>query len=245
MCILAIDTSNRTLTVAVVMEQDVVEETITDTLQHSVRCMPAIEHVLAQANVQPAAISKIVVAQGPGSYTGLRIGVTIAKTMAKALDCSLVGVSSLAVLACNLQSTTPAGTLIVPFFDARRLNVFTGAYQVLNGQLFNVLPEVHQSWRTWLTQLAERSEPIVFVGEMSEPLMQVYEEVQRENSTQWQLAPLDASIPHASVLAQLGEKLPAVDADIFTPTYLKLAEAEEQWQAAHPNEEETNYVERV
>ena len=63
--------------------------------------MPAIEKLLRECELTPQDLTKIVVAKGPGSYTGVRIGVTIAKTMAWALNIPLVGVSSLAVLAAT------------------------------------------------------------------------------------------------------------------------------------------------
>ncbi|WP_419349001.1 tRNA (adenosine(37)-N6)-threonylcarbamoyltransferase complex dimerization subunit type 1 TsaB, partial [Acinetobacter baumannii] len=81
------------------------------------------------------AIDRFVVAQGPGSYTGLRIAVTTAKSFAWTMGKELVGISSLALLAGNVQETT---ALIVPLFDARRDNVFAGVYQWQDQHLQNV-----------------------------------------------------------------------------------------------------------
>src|SRR5690606_20357531 len=90
------------LSVAVVRDGELlVEEISAMAVNHSLRAMPAIEELLAKAGLEPANIDAIAVSEGPGSYTGVRIGVTIAKTLAWTLGKPLVGVSSLKVLATN------------------------------------------------------------------------------------------------------------------------------------------------
>lgn len=79
--------------------------------------MPAIDYLMSQLNLAPTAIDRFVVAEGPGSYTGLRLGVTTAKTLAYTLKKELVGISSLQTLAANCVGQTG---LVVPLFDARR-----------------------------------------------------------------------------------------------------------------------------
>ena len=98
MKILAIDTSNDVLGVALLSEDKIIGEYITNLKRNqSVRVMPAIERLLADCGTKPSELDKIVVAEGPGSYTGIRTGVTVAKTMAWSLGVPLSGVSSLAV----------------------------------------------------------------------------------------------------------------------------------------------------
>jgi len=102
MKILAIDTSNFALGVALLNGNQVVGEYITNVKKnHSVRAMPAIEKLMHDCDMKPVDLDKIVVAKGPGSYTGVRIGVTIAKTLAWTLNIPISGVSSLEVLAAN------------------------------------------------------------------------------------------------------------------------------------------------
>ena len=125
MTILALDTSNKTLSVAVELtDGTIIEQTIENTLQHSVLLVPTIEAVFKEAGITAKDLTKIVVAEGPGSYTGLRIGVTVAKTLAKSLGIPLVGVSSLDVFLPDLASKVKVGEVVVPFFDARRGNIF-------------------------------------------------------------------------------------------------------------------------
>jgi tRNA threonylcarbamoyladenosine biosynthesis protein TsaB len=95
MKVLAIDTSNLIMGIAVLDNGKVLGEYITNLKKnHSIRVMPAIEELMKETGVKPAELDRIVVAKGPGSYTGVRIGVTIAKTLAWTLKKELVGVSS-------------------------------------------------------------------------------------------------------------------------------------------------------
>ena len=73
--------------------------------------MPAIDYLMSQLNLAPTAIDRFVVAEGPGSYTGLRLGVTTAKTLAYTLKKELVGISSLQTLVANCVGQTG---LVVP-----------------------------------------------------------------------------------------------------------------------------------
>lgn len=102
MTILAIDTSNLTLGVALIKDGKVIAEHISHLKKnHSVRAMPAIDELLKECGLKPSDLTQIAVAKGPGSYTGVRIGVTIAKTLAWSLNIPVKTVSSLEVLAAN------------------------------------------------------------------------------------------------------------------------------------------------
>ena len=87
MKILAFDTSSTALSVALLEDEKLVaESTVTVKKNHSISLMPTIDFLVAQAGWQPSDLERIVVAQGPGSYTGLRVAVATAKTLAYALD---------------------------------------------------------------------------------------------------------------------------------------------------------------
>lgn len=109
MKILAIDTSNQPLSVAVLEDGNLLSQaTCTKTKNHSVKLLPLIERLMEDARLKPCELDRIVVAKGPGSYTGLRIGVATAKTLAYTLDKELAGVSSLEVLAAAFPKTEKA-----------------------------------------------------------------------------------------------------------------------------------------
>ena len=243
MPVLAIDTSNKTLSVAIVKDEGtIVEQTIPDTLQHSVKLMPAIQEVLQESQVSMQELTGVIVAKGPGSYTGLRIGVTVAKTLAKTLRIPLKAVSSLQAIATNVVEVVPEGTYIVPFFDARRDNIFTGLYQVNQQFPELIAPERHISWVDWLEELATYEAPLYFVGQLTDTQKELVVERLGDKVV---FAKESDAIAHAGLFGKLAQNAPEEDADVFVPTYLKLAEAEENWKASHQEEQETNYVERM
>lgn len=244
MKILAFDSSNQALTVGVVEENTILtEQTINVKRNHSIQLMPAIDEALKQANLTLEAIDRIAVAQGPGSYTGLRIAVTIAKSLAWSKEIELVGVSSLKTLAAN--SFADDGRLIVPVFDARRENIYTGLYQrKAANQLLAVESDTHRSAAQWARFLAEKypDQKIEFIGEDAEKF---YDLFQTELGERARLAKPEQNLPRASALAFLAQKEEAIASHHLVPAYLKLAEAEENWLKEHPDFEGGNLVEKV
>lgn len=229
MKILAIDTSNRPLSVALLEGQRLLAEiTTTVSKNHSETLMPAIDQIFKQSHISPKEIDRVVVAQGPGSYTGLRIGVTTAKTLAYSLEKELVGVSSLAVLAASVRAMEQ--TLLVPLFDARRDNVFAGGYVWENGRLENVLADQHVS----LTELSQqlKKQKICFVGadacQLSEQIAVAF------SSDTYSFAPADTAFPRAFNLGLLGAAKQPVNVNDFVPRYLRLTQAEAQWLEKNP-----------
>ncbi len=101
--------------------------------------MEKVEECFKKANMQPADVERILVAVGPGSYTGIRIGVTIAKTYAWALKREIIPISSLEVMASGYDCKK----LLVPYIDARRNACFGAIYdselnKVLNDQYISM-----------------------------------------------------------------------------------------------------------
>ena len=244
MPVLAIDTSNKTLSVAIVKDEGmIVEQTVPDTLQHSVKLMPAIQEVLQESQVSMQELTGVIVAKGPGSYTGLRIGVTVAKTLAKTLHIPLKAVSSLQAIVANVVEVVPEGAYVVPFFDARRNNIFTGLYQVSHQFPQLIVQERHISWGEWLQELATYDAPLHFVGgQLTDEQKELVVEKLGDKVV---FSKENDAIVHAGLFGKLAQDAPEEDADVFVPTYLKLAEAEENWKANHQEEQETNYVERM
>src|SRR5690606_17037777 len=130
---LGIDTANTPLSVAIVKDGTILAEVNSSmAVNHSLRAMPVIEELFETVKLQPKDIDAIAVSEGPGSYTGVRIGVTIAKTLAWTLKKPLFGVSSLKVLAANALY---CDGVICPIVDARRNNVYAGVYEFAGGGL--------------------------------------------------------------------------------------------------------------
>ena len=162
MNILAIDTSTNVLGVGLANEEKIIGEYITNIKRnHSTRVLPAIDFLLRDVGYETQDIDKIVVAEGPGSYTGLRIGVTIGKTLAWTLQIPIAGVSSLKAMAANARYFPG---YIAPIMDARRGNIFTGLYQYVDDQLVQKIEDQHTSAEEWAQNLKEMDRPILFIG---------------------------------------------------------------------------------
>ena len=144
------------------------------------------------------------------------------------------------MVAYNVLPTTTA--IIVPLFDARRGNVFAGAYQWQDGQLKNQIADQHLAMKDLLTQLAKIEQPVILVGHMTKKIADQFEKLP-DNVT---LAPRAYGIPSTYQLALAGEKRPAVkEIDPFVPHYLRITEAEANWQKLHPGVTRKNYVREV
>ncbi len=123
--LLALDTATNAVTVALHDGTAVVaESTVEDRLRHGELLAPAIAHVLTDAGLAPADLTRIAVGVGPGPYTGLRIGLVTATTMAAALGIEVVGVGTLDVVAAEVDVEGP----FLVATDARRKEVFWAGF---------------------------------------------------------------------------------------------------------------------
>ncbi|WP_342499977.1 tRNA (adenosine(37)-N6)-threonylcarbamoyltransferase complex dimerization subunit type 1 TsaB [Bacillus sp. FSL M7-0791] len=224
MTILAIDTSNHTLGIALVRDFTVIGESITYLKKnHSVRAMPTVEALMKECGVSPSELSKIVVAKGPGSYTGVRIGVTIAKTLAWTLSIPISAVSSLETLAANGQYFDG---YISPLFDARRGQVYTGLYTFEKGLIKEVESDQNILLTDWLHELKQTGKPVLFLGQDVHLHEESIRSILGETAV---LAEGTVHNPRPSVLAFLGADRPAEDVHQLVPNYIRLAEAEVKW----------------
>lgn len=235
MKLLAMDTSNQILAVAVLEDDRVLAQfQLNRKMNHSLTLMPAIETVMQTSGLKPADLDRIVVAVGPGSYTGIRIAVTTAKTLAETLKIELTTVSSLAVIAANAQTNK----WIVPIMDARRNNVYAGVYRWENNQLVNLIPDQHTSFEALIEKITESA---LFIGETTKFIEQIEAKLPAAK-----IATSDMlNLPNGLVLGKMGYLAqPIVDIHGLVPAYLKRVEAEEKWLETHHPEDE-NYVEKI
>ena len=126
MKILGIDTSTPIGSVALIDAENIVAEHTLNIVQaHSSRLMPAIDSVLKWGEVTPKDLDGCAVGIGPGSFTGIRIGVATAKALCYAVDIPIVGVSTLEAIAYNLRWTDG---FVCPILDARRSEIYGGIF---------------------------------------------------------------------------------------------------------------------
>lgn len=231
MNILAIDTSTKIMGVAILKNEVIIGEVVTNVKQgQSERLMPAITKLMKDVQLDPSELNQIVVAQGPGSYTGVRIGITTAKSLAWALNIPIIGVSSIDVLAYQGRFFD---SIICPFFDARRGNIYTNAYKWENGQFVSLQSEINISMEKWLHQVAQYNKNVLFLS----PDIHLYEEVITKQLKELALIPEGPyHFPSPSHLALVSKGKEPSDPHLLTPNYLRLAEAESNWIQAQRKE---------
>ena len=228
MKLLAFDTSNQALSLAILEDEHLLAQTTLNIKKnHSITLMPAIDFLMNSLDMKPTDLDRIAVAQGPGSYTGLRIAVATAKTLAHTLKIELVGVSSLLALVPEQVEG-----LVIPIMDARRNNVYAGFYQ--SGQA--VWPEAHLPLAEVLEIAGAANQSVTFVGETAAFTEQI--EVALPQAT------LQPTLPNAAAVGRLGLDLPSQSIHDFVPNYLKRVEAEENWLKNHTESGES-YIKRL
>lgn len=192
---LAIDTSTAIASLALAEEgQTVAELTWRTELNHTREVLPAIQYLLDRAKVGLSSIKAIAVALGPGSFSGLRVGLSIAKGMAMTLGIPLVGVGTLEVEAVPFASS---GIPIRPMLDAGRSEIATALYQLQQGRWC----QMEKERLTTLEELVSSCpKTTLFCGEMAFQL----EEVLRSRLKRRAMLPMVKPVRRAGYLAFLG-----------------------------------------
>lgn len=218
--ILAMDTSTDVLSVSLHNNQEIIEEySSKNKNKHSTRLMPAIDWIMKEANITPKDLTKIVVGIGPGSYTGVRIALSTAKTMAWTLNIPVIGVSSLRAL--SLHAT--GDDYVCSFLDARRGLVYAGLYDKEGNE---VLPEVNIMIDEWLEKLVALNRQVTFVSPDIDKFQSLIDERLGEQA---QFKPNGHHLMRAGLLAEVGKDLTPTDPHLLIPNYLRLVEAEAKW----------------
>ncbi|UOQ44336.1 tRNA (adenosine(37)-N6)-threonylcarbamoyltransferase complex dimerization subunit type 1 TsaB [Halobacillus salinarum] len=223
MNILAIDTSNYVMGISIMKDEVVLGELVTNIKKnHSIRLMPAIDELMKETSMAPEDLDRIVVAKGPGSYTGVRIGLTTAKTMAWALNIPVVGVSSLEAAA---RQGAYFNGFICPFFDARRGLVYTGLY---DSKMNEVKKETNIGMQNWLEELKGLDRPVLFI---SQDIALHKEQVKEILGSQAVIPEAPYHFARPSLVALAGKNQKPGPLHELVPNYLRLPEAEAKWLA--------------
>ena len=228
MLTLAIDTATKVCTVALCRGQELLAEyTINMGMTHSEGLLPQLEQLLARTGVRKEEIQLVAVSMGPGSFTGLRIGLATAEAMAYAWQCCLHGVDTLKALAYNIQLE---GIVLSPVLDAQKGNFYQALYQWQNGQLVELAPVAVVNAQEALERIALQGTPALLMGECERLVKKVPDGL----PTWVREAPVALRMPRASSVAwaALDEFDPEADKKIFglEPYYIRRSEAEELWE---------------
>ncbi|SHK62551.1 tRNA (adenosine(37)-N6)-threonylcarbamoyltransferase complex dimerization subunit type 1 TsaB [Tepidibacter formicigenes] len=163
MKILGIDTSSEVATVAIMDDDKLIGEyTINHKKTHSQKLMPMIDEMFKSCEITPNDIDLIGVCIGPGSFTGLRIGVATAKAIAHARNIHIAVVNSLESLAFNMNLSKG---IICPIIDAQRNQVYTCKYSWENNTLVSIDNISVKNIDELIDEIKERYEEVVLLGE--------------------------------------------------------------------------------
>ena len=224
---LAIETSGRIGSVALLDDSGMTEELqFPHGLKHAAEIIPMIDRLCRERGWKPRDIEQIYVSAGPGSFTGLRIGITLAKTLAFGTGAMVVAVPSVSVLAENAPAEAQHAIIVL---DAKREQIFTARFERIEGRW----QERDAAAVDSLAAVLKRSpRPIHLIGE-GIPYHQ-------------QFIPSDAGIvvtppelwrARAMVVGELGRAMALqrrfVDPFELTPIYIRPPEAQEKWDALH------------
>lgn len=229
--LLAIETSSLVSSVALLHEGALrAELTIQARLTHSEQLMPHIADMLEKATVPKHKIDAVAVSVGPGSFTGLRIGLATAKGLAFAWKVPIIGIETPTSLAWNFAGVSDR---ICVFIDAQKGNVYASVYQWDRMHLQTIKDICVVPRTTFLQQLKEDGQPVVFCGDGA---LLGRNEIE-EGSPLFRMAPPTMAIPRAGSLALAADiRLKAGDVDdcmTLTPAYKRRSEAEVLWEKRH------------
>lgn len=231
MKILGIDTSTRCGSVGLIHDQEVISEYLLNIpVTHSERLLETINDLLREARCSMEDLDGWAISLGPGSFTGLRIGVSTVKGLAYATQKPVAGVSSLDVLASQVS---PSPYLICPILDARKGEVYAAFYRYDETSLLKRCSDDHVMKPEDLVK--QIKEKVIFVGDG----VKTYGDYLKKSLSPFALFPSPSlHLPHGSAVAKLGSKLllkgNCLDVKTFAPIYVRPSEAEIKWQEKHP-----------
>lgn len=215
MAVLAIDTTTIVAATAVVKSSKVLAEVSLGVQRnHAERILPTIDLVLREAGIELKHLAKIAVSIGPGSFTGQRIGLSLAKGLAEGLEIPMVPVSTMHLLA--LQLSTFEG-YIVPLLDAQRQQYYTAVFRSTVGVIDRMEPDqaIEQSDLAELLH-AYLGQQIILTGEAAP---------HAGAANNIRVAPSELLMPRAGVLGIFAESSAGVEPQVVVPNYIRPSSA--------------------
>ena len=214
---LAIDTSTDTASLALLKDgQPLAELTWRSERNHTVQLLPHLSRLLKQSRLELQAVTAVIVARGPGSFNGLRVGLSTAKGLASGLKIPLVGISTLEAAAYQYAET---GLHVCPIFNAGRGEIATATYRQEGGRWHKITAEHITTIQTLVSSITTKT---LFCGEFNETTT---EELKEQLGSRAIIPPSASRLRHVAYLADLGlKRLEAGDYDdpaSLQPLYLR------------------------
>ena len=226
MLILAFETSAKAGSVALWQQGKLLSESYQNTgLTHSQTLLSMAQSIIASCGFTPQQVAAVAVAAGPGSFTGVRIGVAAAKGFAWGLEIPCCGVSTLEAMAENLGVYDG---LVLPVMDARRSQVYNAVFQAENGVLTRVCEDRAISLDALCEELSDCGKPVYLVGDGS---VLTYNTL-KDRLPNLILPPEHRMHQRAAGVALVAERMirngENCSAAQLTPNYLRLSQAERE-----------------
>ena len=227
MYILAIETTGAFASVALMKDDKIIGHVSgNDRFSHLQNLMPQVETVIKENKLSIGDIDLIAVSNGPGSFTGIRIGVSTARALSQILDIPCVAVPSLDALALRGAEYAKGDILICPMLDARRSQVYAGGYFIKDGYPVEEIKAGPYMLDEFLAK-AVGYDHILVLGDAMDKYADKMAEIRPEGTLD---TPEDIRYQDASCVAALGAKLYAEKGGLsyneVQPEYMRMAEAE-------------------
>lgn len=225
--ILAIDSSSLVATVGIISENAIIAEyTVNLKKTHSQTLLCMIDEIFKMTGIPKSDIKAIAISDGPGSFTGLRIGASTAKGIAMALNIPIITVSSIELMAYNYNH---CNKMICPIMDARRNHVYTGLFMCEEDEMTTIVEPCTIPMEELVQVVKKHNKKTIFIGDGVDAFREYIDENLDTEHTY--------GLPHmnrqkASALGSIALKMfnsgKVLDADTFAPQYLRLSQAERE-----------------
>ena len=232
MLILAFESTAKAASCALLRDGKLVSQyTQCSGLTHSRTLLPMGEDMLKNAELKLADVDLLAVAHGPGSFTGVRIGVSMVKGLAWAADKPCVGVSTLEAMAWHGLA---AGGLVCPVMDARRSQVYNALFRIVDGKPRRLTEDRPIALEELAEELRVYNEQVFLVGDGAELSYRAL----TEKGLPCSLAPENLRMQSAWGVAMAAMNKTPGTADELLPVYLRLSQAERERQERLKREQE-------
>ena len=224
MLILAIESSAKAASAALCRDGELVAQSFQRSgLTHSRTLLPMIDAMLRNTETPREALDAVAVARGPGSFTGVRIGVATAKGLCWGLDKPAIGVSTLEAMAW-LGQCAAGDRVICPVMDARRAQVYNALFEFRNGELIRLCPDRALAAADLAEELRSRDRPVFLLGDGWQAASPALDAAGADYVTAPELLLYQSAWGVA--LAARGKE--PRDAGELQPVYLRLSQAERE-----------------
>ena len=227
MKVLAIDCSAKSVSVAIAEGGKLLAEGFLNIkLTHSETLMPIIEQLLSNTRLTLADIDTFAVTAGPGSFTGIRIGISAIKGMAFAEEKPVFAFSTLEAMALSLANSNLFSGVICGLMDARRNQFYNALFKIDNGKVIRLTEDRMVEAENLKEELLDFNAPVILMGDGAELFYSI-----SENNEVFSLAPETNRVQRAAgiaIKASLDESLTPVSPDALQAIYLRKSQAERE-----------------